>query len=356
MDQDSAAADDGANSEKPSETVSQFVARVLNQLSLAAWLPSGALVLALTFVFELNTVLDGKVRPKDASDAISSTFSSMARLSLGGGLLLFSAVIVLTILTQVFAFDAILMLRGFWGTLRVVEWAAKRRCMHFSHQYIRLEKRYSRLNEKAWNAARSEIEKQQTQAIDRQADDARVREWTPGMLSYLGAVLTDRITEVKLSPGERGGALKIPWHKYAPPDLLRRQINLDRRRQDFPALSRIMPTRLGNILRAYEDRLDSESIPTFVLDIYDHLPPHLRAQHHEWRNRLDLYCSMVFVIALITVVAATLLGPQHWQYSICSALAGVLAMWLAYQAAIATARTYGRLLISMKKYRLSGKG
>lgn len=48
---------------KPIETLSQFVARVLSQLSLSAWLPSAALVLALDLVAQLGAVLDaGKLR------------------------------------------------------------------------------------------------------------------------------------------------------------------------------------------------------------------------------------------------------------------------------------------------------
>ena len=79
QEQDPGVADDDDRPKKRSETLSQFVARVLGQLSLVAWLPSGALVLSLTFVFQFNAVLDGKVRPKDTADAIGDAFSAMTR-------------------------------------------------------------------------------------------------------------------------------------------------------------------------------------------------------------------------------------------------------------------------------------
>src|SRR4051794_20871010 len=41
-----------------SETLSQFVARVLNQLSLSAWLPAATLVLSLLVIFQLAAALD----------------------------------------------------------------------------------------------------------------------------------------------------------------------------------------------------------------------------------------------------------------------------------------------------------
>lgn len=40
-----------------SETISQLVAKVLNQLSLSAWLPSAALVLIIAFLLELESHL-----------------------------------------------------------------------------------------------------------------------------------------------------------------------------------------------------------------------------------------------------------------------------------------------------------
>lgn len=54
---------------KATETLSQFVARVLNQLSLSAWLPSAALVLGATWILTLGAVIDAKTgdakAPKD---------------------------------------------------------------------------------------------------------------------------------------------------------------------------------------------------------------------------------------------------------------------------------------------------
>ena|ERR1022692_699687 len=356
QEQDPGVADDDDRPKKPSETLSQFVARVLGQLSLVAWLPSGALVLSLTFVFQFNAVLDGKVRPKDTADAIGDAFSAMTRIGFSGALLLFAAVIVLTILTQAFAFGALLALQGFWGALPLVEWVAKHRCKHFDKKRKNLEKRYENLTEEAWYAARSEIEKQQAQAIDRHDDDVDVLGWTPNMLSYLDARLTGRTPGAEPTVDERQRARDIPWKYYASSDLLRRRANLETRLDDFPESRRTMPTQLGNVLRFYTDQIEQESVETFVLEVYDRLPPYLRAQHDEQRNRLYLYCSMVLVIALIIVVTIALLGLHHLGYAISAIVLGVTAMWLTYRAAIATARVYGLYLRSISKWILATEG
>jgi hypothetical protein len=52
---------------KAKESLSQFVARVLDQLSLSAWLPAAALVLGLDYVFQSGAMLDAEgSKPRSA--------------------------------------------------------------------------------------------------------------------------------------------------------------------------------------------------------------------------------------------------------------------------------------------------
>lgn len=133
-----------------------------------------------------------------------------------------------------------------------------------------------------------------------------------------------------------------------PPDLLRRQANLDRHRSDFPVnKSRIRPTMLGSVLCAYEDLTKQPSIKTFIVRVRDQVPTDLLATHDHHRTQLDVYCSMVFVSALIAVLTAIRLSPHHWPYAIVGVAAGIVGMWLAYRAAIASARFYGLALITI---------
>ena len=115
-----------ATAPKHNETLSQFVARVLNQLSLSAWLPSAALVLALDFIVELGVQLDAK--RQGPAEALGNTLAKMSGIGFGGVMLLVVAVIVLTMLTQAFSFEAIQVLEGYWGISPLAEWVARRRC------------------------------------------------------------------------------------------------------------------------------------------------------------------------------------------------------------------------------------
>jgi len=301
-------------------------------------------VLALTFIFQLGTVLDTKPKPNSPEQAIGRAFSAMAKTSLGGAILLFAAVIVLTTLTQAFVFEAIHLLEGHWGTLSAVERIAKRRCTHFRNKAEGLQKRYDDLTKKAWAKARASIRQRQKKA----EEDDEVSEWTSDMLKHLGYYLQRRESPVILTPADRKRAESIPWEGYAPEELIRRRMNLTTRLNDFPSdLRRIQPTWLGNVLRAYEDQTGREPVETFVLEVLDRLPPSLRTQHDEHRNQLDLYCSMVFVAALITIFATARLSLNHWPYAIIAVFVGALGMWLAYWAAIASARIYGIVLLTI---------
>jgi hypothetical protein len=129
----------------------------------------------------------------------------------------------------------------------------------------------------------------------------------------------------------------------SPAELLRRRANVEKQLTDFPRPERTLPTRLGNILRAHEDQLGRQSVESFIQDVFDELPQSLREDHDEQRTRLDLYCSMVFMVA----VGVVRFIPQHWPYAVGSAAIGAVGMWLMYRAALATARAYGQLLVAI---------
>lgn len=337
-----------SGSGKSTETLSQFVARVFDQLSLSAWLPSAALVLSAVVIFQLGAILDKGATSGGPGAVLGATLASIASVSLGGALLLIVAVIVLTTLTQAFAFEAIRVLEGYWGTLRLAEALASRRFQRFSRKRVELLQQQRSLTRAAWQAARAAIEREQSLVI-RSGHDSDVRHWSADMLTYLGAKLLGQDTDVRLDQESRLASLAIPWERYAPPDLLRRQVNLDRRLRDFPTEGRALPTRLGNVLRAHEDQTGRSRVETFVLELYELLPPTLRRQHDEQRNRLDLYSSMVFVLLFVAALAVVRLWGNYSAWAVGCALVALLGAWLSYRAAVASARVYGLLLVEIAR-------
>jgi hypothetical protein len=336
-----------AGSTRTAETLSQFVARVLDQLSLSAWLPSAALVLLITFVVHLGAALDNAKPPDDPLDAVGDAFAAMAATSVGGALVLAAAVIVLTMMTQAFSLAAIQMLEGYWGTNRLVEWIALRRCNHFRRRRGRLHQRLENLTKPAVDKAIHKIQRRQDKAVALGGD----AEFTPQMLAVLRArVLEQQITMV-LTKKEtaRVNDMFRRWSDYAPADLQRRRVNLQNRLLDFPKPRRMQPTRLGNVLRSYEDETRQEDVQSMVQRVYELLPASLQVEHDELRIRLDLYCSMVLVIAVVLLFATARLSVSGW-YSVGAAVVGAAAMWIAYRAAIANARAYGRALVRISQY------
>ena len=146
-----------AGTAKGSETLSQFLARVLDQLSLSAWLPSASLVLVIGIAFSLRGVLDHSAAPAGAVPKITRAVALLAGSGLGGALLALGAVVVLTMLTQAFAFEAIRVLEGYWGTSKWTEAMADRRCRHFADVRSSLEERRRAALESAWASAEAKL-------------------------------------------------------------------------------------------------------------------------------------------------------------------------------------------------------
>ena len=242
------------------QTLSQFVARVLDQLSLSAWLPSAALVLLLDFTFHLGAVLDSGSQPHNPADITGVAVAGMGRIGVSGAVLLVIAVAVLTMLTQAFAFEAIRVLEGYWGTFRPVEWVASLRCAMHCCKLTRLGRRRDGLTKKALEAAVKEINARRQKPYV-----------TPNMESVLKALEFGTKPAVTLSSTEEKRLRKVVWENYAPPEPMRRRVNIDKRIRDFPRADHVLPTRLGNILRYHEDKRDTEDIESFVQDVFDDL-------------------------------------------------------------------------------------
>lgn len=336
------AADTLAASGKATESLSQFVARVLNQLAISAWLPAAALVLLLTIVVQIAAELNRSSSRRSAADVVNTALGNVGRISLGGALLLISAVVVLTIVTQAFSFEAIRVLEGYWGTNRIVERVAQWRCdMHRSRR-VKLDERHTVLTRAAWTSAQEEINRKQDALRARGRDVV----FTPDMIAVLRARVLGEDSNIKLSPEQRRKVKAVNWLDFAPPDIARRRLNVDKRRRDYPKPHRILPTRLGNVLRRHEDNMGVTNVERFVQEAFDRLPLSMKVEHDEQRTRLDLYCSMVFVVLLVNSVAVILfLAVDGVVYALGAAAIALIGIFMMYRAAIASARAYGGLLL-----------
>lgn len=331
-------------------TLSQLFARILGQLSVTAWLPAAALVLTLLFAY----VFAGQLN-NNSSGALAAALEQLSSIQLGGMALVVVAIAATTMLTQAFAFAAIRWLEGYWGS----GWLATA-LAHFggwrqARVRRRLTIRYDKLLARAWSEvlagmSRNPVENHR-RALRTTTDEDGVE--PPKLTKAMIAKLQERIIGVKsnkrISESQAEIVANLDWEAYVGRPTLHRLRSIERRVQDYPHLANhVMPTRLGNILRRSEDLTGQYDVEEFVERVFSKLPFDLQLAHDEERSRLDLYCSMVFILWFAVIPTSVAFFPRWEAWPICLT-AGALGSWICYSAALATARHYGAILVSISE-------
>lgn len=326
------------------ETLTQLLAKILNQLSLSSWLPSAALVLIVTFAFNLAQQVSGRGQPVPLGQALGPTIASLSNVGFGGVTLLVMVVVVTTMLTQAFAFVSIRFLEGYWGTSEYLDRIASKMCSH--HEDVRdgLAERYRSLSQTAWQEVEAAV------STETKPGGSEPK-FSPAMLSKLKELVLGTPSDQQLTEEEQGVFDRYAWDSHVDKDTLRQQRVVGNRLSDYPAIiSHIMPTRLGNILRRYEDDTHQDDVEHFVERVYDSLPFTMQLSHDEQRTRLDLYCSMAFVLWFAAIASNLGFGPSLWPYWVGSIVLAASGSAMAYVAAIATARHYGSILVAISEW------
>jgi hypothetical protein len=226
------------------------------------------------------------------------------RLTLQGSVCLALAIVVVGMTMHPFQRAATQVLEGYWGPSRIG------RLMMFSRARIHADRR-RRLSTRAEKARRS--------------------------VDYLN----------RLAEGVSGR------NQVRHLELLRLQAEIDFQELEtasrrYPDQERVMPTRLGNTLRRYEDRLGSpfgygtggSAVIPHLLRIAD--SDHV-AQVHDSRLDLDLAVRFSISWLLLAVVTFVLLWPYDF-WLILPIIAYGLA-WVSYRAACHAAEEYGSSLL-----------
>ena len=107
-----------------------------------------------------------------------------------------------------------------------------------------------------------------------------------------------------------------------------------------------MPTRLGNILRRAEDQLRNAGgdIEGFVMRNRHQVPSRVLIHHDQFRTRLDMYCTLVFVAAVLAISSIPALWALPTADRIAVALGFAIMAQASYGAAISSARGYSTVL------------
>jgi hypothetical protein len=129
---------------------------------------------------------------------------------------------------------------------------------------------------------------------------------------------------------------------------------LREKKLSYPEAHRILPTMLGNTLRAAEDQLagsaESEDVQGYVLRHGDRIIGSLADQQSGVRARLDMYCTLAFtfIVLAVTVMTRSIMS-RHWAPAIQWIGLYSLFALISYRAAIATARHYGTVLAEISR-------
>lgn len=314
-----------ASSERASETsdavpdgVSAFVAKVLNQLSLSAWLPAAVFAAGVTLLAQFH-----------AQNSLSVGVALKAITKHPGQILILviPVLILTTMLTQAFSYAAIRALEGYWqrrGPAGGLRSAMTRR---HAVRRAQLETRRERSARKAFGAIRADLMMVYSFAV-------------VGALE-LQAVEADVPT---LTDADQTIYNATTWRATCKPWDLAKVEQLDLQRADYPLLpSRTMPTKLGNILRATEDSLKHgrDDVQGFAMRRRDLVSPRVQLQHDQFRDRLDMYCTLVFVSVVLAAISGVLLsGSVRWWQTTATAAGFIVFACACYGSAIASARGY----------------
>lgn len=331
---------------KATETLSQFLARLLDQLSMSAWLPSAAFVLIGGVALAMRRTLDAG-RPLDGpADVLARSFGRIAQIGIGGAIVTIGAVVVLTMLTQAFVFEAIRILEGYWGTSRTAARIADKRCLTYSDRAAELRETRKTVLQAAWASADRAIREDEAR---RRREQKSSRISVEGLEVLRAAIFGEEALVADMSDEAMDKAVIFPWRDFAEPSYSRQLDTIDKALRDYPRQKREIPTRLGNVLRAYEDKTGARRPESFIQRVFDHLPFSMQVDHDDARNRLDLYAAMVFVMPVAGLIAFGLLAP-YWGYAGSVLVVCLAGAYASYLAAVASARAYGPILANIAVY------
>ncbi len=389
-----------ARQEEATQSLSQLAARILDQLSVSAWLPSAALVLGAAFLLQLGSALDAATKaesvrtaaaqqtsrssdgpsqtqpinvrpssqpggfipsiapsasvasaatsatvepplpaPEETGQIVNRTLSSLAHIGFGGALMLVIVIVVTTMLTQSFAFEAIRVLEGYWGPFLPLEWLTDLGSSRFRWSARYLIWRRGRL----LGAAVAQVEQKLRRKEKERLASGGSAFFTDARLGHLSRSILEEDAQGNPDEAMRNWVKRYRWRRDLDSSTSRRLTNVETRLRDYPEPGRALPTRLGNVIRHYEDNTGERNLESFVQRVWHMLPFSLQIQHDEYRARLDLYCTMVFVFPTLALLAVTRLHTYP-TYLVGILLVIAFSCWWTYRAAVASARAWGQTL------------
>ncbi|WP_410569502.1 hypothetical protein [Amycolatopsis sp. cmx-4-61] len=252
-------------------------------------------------------------------------WSGLTAKPLGILVVLLFALVLAALVSQAFSFSAIRFFEGYWKGPLV--WLGIYRLM-----VRRKTKRRANLDAK--------LKHEEDYAFERAILRMLLRDFPRPLIR---AIVEARREKEGPTTREQREAAAFDWQQVLPPDAVGKLSRIKQAREDYPAPHRTLPTKLGNILRATEDSINrGQETQDLVLRRGDAIPARLRLHHDQFRTRLDMYCTLIFVNLGLAALTVALLAPAR-NSLLGTAVITMVFLLLAlasYSAAITSARGY----------------
>lgn len=320
----------------PPDGLSAFVARVLDQLSLSAWFPAALFTVSLAILLQFR---------RQGSDNLPHAVRVLTADPVRVLVLVIPLLVIATVVTQAFSFEAIRTLEGYWHRRGFASFARTLMIRKQVRRRNSIAKRLRKAYEKAFAAAKRRM-------VDQHIPDH--------IITALQAQVLKNIDMPTLTDTESSEFIRTDWRSWCDPWLLARIDHLLNDADAYPVTSRTLPTKLGNLIRATEDQLQNtgDDVQGFALRRYSTAPPLVQMQHNQFRNRLEMYCVLVFVsLSLSALTPVTLLG-HGISATVIALVSGSFAALCgaSYLAALASAGGYCAALKVMDETPALSKG
>ena len=280
--------------------------------TVISMVPSLLFILYAYALFEAGA-WSGDFEPAKALHAFES-------LNAGGIVALIVTALLLGLVLHPFQFAITQFLEGYWGASSIGLGLARHRIVHYRRVTRALEDAADYADEE-WKTA---VEAARAKRVDVAGEDPQER--TRKNVLYLDAESGDPMLAHYLR-AQAAYAVRQQYPEYG---------------------RRTMPTRLGNVLRRYEDKA-GQQYGLNILQIVPHLNLVAVKEHRAYvddcRKGLDLSVRLCALFALATALSIGLLVRDGvWLFL---ALAPYCVSYLAYRGAISSAQAYGTALSTL---------
>lgn len=310
-------ADPDASAASPSG-ISAFIARVLAQLTLSAWLPAAFLTASAAVLLQFRSA-----RSANILNAIRALTANPVQVLV----IIIPLLVIAAVVTQAFSFQAIRALEGYWPGRGPVSFAR-----------TLMIRRHVRRKSALTRRRLTEAEKALRTAMPEMLMSGIPFPIVKALESYLSGKEPPQLTSE-----EREVVASTEWRSWCDAWRLAKVDHLMNEEKGYPDAFRVLPTRLGNLLRATEDQLRQTDgdLQGYALRRYEMVPRQVQIQHDVYRTRLEMYCTLVFVSASLMLFALiTLLGRVNIVAIVITSASFALMSAVSYLAALASADGY----------------